>query len=134
MGTSKLMILVPLFDLRSPERTRDKRCRDFRSAALVPGSFANEVCATFARLFAYMGMLAVLGILTIHGWDQLQDMLADEAAAKPGWTTADRSYPAFAVSRQDSHEKSASYMILRHPEGGRKIFCAGPRPAACWMA
>jgi hypothetical protein len=81
-----------------------------------------------------MGMLAVLGILTIHGWDQLQDMLADEAAAKPGWTTADRSYPAFAVSRQDSHEKSASYMILRHPEGGRKIFCAGPRPAACWMA
>jgi hypothetical protein len=83
-------------------------------------SFSNEVCATFARLFAYMGMLALLGILTIHGWDQLQDVLADEAAAKPGWTTADRSYPAFAVSRQDSHEKSASYIILRHPEGGRK--------------
>jgi hypothetical protein len=97
------MILVPLFDLKSPERTRGTRCRDFRSTALVPSSFANEVCATFARLFTYMGMLALLGILTIHGWDQFQDMLADEAAAKTGWTTADRSYPAFAVSRLDSH-------------------------------
>ena len=35
-------------------------------------SFADEVCATLARLFAYMGALALLGILGIHGWDQLQ--------------------------------------------------------------
>jgi len=83
-------------------------------------SFTDEVSATFARLFAYMGTLALLGILAIHGWDQLQLVLADVPAAKPGWSTADRSYPAFAVSRQDSHEKTASYIILRHPEGGRK--------------
>jgi hypothetical protein len=83
-------------------------------------SFTDEVCATFARLFAYMGTLALLGILAIRGWDQLQVMLADEPAPKPGWSTADHSYPAFAVSQQDSHEKSAAYSILRHPLGGRK--------------
>jgi hypothetical protein len=83
-------------------------------------SFADEVCATFARLLAYMGTLALLGILAIHGWDQLQDALAGKPMAKPGWSVADRSYPAFAVSQQDLHEKTASYTILRHPEGGRK--------------
>ena len=119
MGTSKLMILVPLFDLKSLGRTRGKQRRDFRSAALVLTSFSDEVCATVARLFAYMGTLALLGILAVHGWDQLQDVLADEPPAKPGWSLADRSYPAFAIS-QDSHDKSGSYTILRHPEGGRK--------------
>ena len=83
-------------------------------------SFTDEVCATVARLFAYMGALALLGILGLHGWDQLPDLVADEAADKPRWGVADRSYPAFAVSKQDSHEKSASYTILRHPAGGRR--------------
>ena len=83
-------------------------------------SFADEVCVTFARLFTYMGTLALLGILTIHGWDQLQLMLADESAARPAWSVADRSFPAFAIGATDSREKSASYTILRHPQGGRK--------------
>jgi hypothetical protein len=83
-------------------------------------NFTDEVCATFARLFAYMGTLALLGILSLHGWDQLQDVLADEPAAKPTWSTADRSHPAFAVSQQNSHEKTVSYTIRRHPLGGRK--------------
>jgi hypothetical protein len=51
---------------------------------------------------------------------QLQVILADEPAPKPGWSAADRSYPAFAVGKQDSRDKSSSYTILRHPEGGRK--------------
>ena len=83
-------------------------------------SFADESCATFARLFAYMGTLALLGILAIHGWDQLELVLADAPAAKPDWAVADRSYPAFAVVSADSREKPASYVIVRHPEGGRK--------------
>ena len=97
-------------------------------------SFADEVCATFARLFAYMGTLALLGILAIHGWDQMQDALAGEPTAKPGWSVADRSHPAFAVSQQDSHEKSASYTILRHPEGGRKDILRWTGPTAAVMA
>jgi hypothetical protein len=120
MGTSKLMILVPLFDLKSVGRTRGKQYRDFRSAALALTSFTDEVCATIARLFAYMGTLALLGILTVHGWDQLQLILAEEPAARPGWSPSDRSHPTFATGIADSHQKPATYIILRHPEGGRK--------------
>ena len=97
-------------------------------------SFADEACFTFARLFAYMGTLALLGILTIHGWDQLQFILAEEPAAKPGWSAADRSHPAFAAGLSDSHEKSTAYTILRHPGGGRKDILrwagSGDRPMA----
>src|SRR5438105_2398889 len=34
-GTSNYMILVPLFDLKFPERTCGRRCRNFKSAALA---------------------------------------------------------------------------------------------------
>jgi hypothetical protein len=83
-------------------------------------SFVDEVCTTFARPFAYMGTLALLGILTIHGWDRLQLVLADVPAAKPGWSPVGRSYPAFALAVANSREKPVSYTIFRHPEGGRK--------------
>jgi hypothetical protein len=83
-------------------------------------SFADEVCATVARLFAYVGTLALLAILCIHAWDQLQTIGPDAPAEKADWSVADRSYPAFAVSQLDPTEKSVTYTILRHPEGGRK--------------
>ncbi len=83
-------------------------------------SFADEVCATVARLFAYVGTLALLAILGIHAWDQLQAIETGAPADKAGWSVADRSYPAFAVSQLDPSEKSVTYTILRHPEGGRK--------------
>jgi hypothetical protein len=82
-------------------------------------SFADEVCATVARLFAYVGTLALLAILGIHGWDQLA-VETDAPADKAGWSVADRSYPAFALSQLDPAEKSVTYIILRHPEGGRR--------------
>jgi hypothetical protein len=83
-------------------------------------SFADEVCATVARLFAYMGTLALMTILAIHGWDRLRITMAEEPAPKADWAVADRSHPAFALSQPDPSEKSASYTILRHPSGGRK--------------
>ena len=83
-------------------------------------SFADEVCGTLARLIAYVGTLALLAILGIHFWQQLPDADATEPSAVPGWTVADRTHPAFAVSQFDSLEKTETYQILRHPEGGRK--------------
>jgi hypothetical protein len=83
-------------------------------------SFADECCATLARLFAYMGTLALIVIVGVHQWDQLQTGEAAEPAAKAGWSVASRSHPAFAVSQSDLPEKTATYEILRHPEGGRK--------------
>jgi hypothetical protein len=47
-------------------------------------SFADECCATLARLLAYVGTLALLAILGIHLWDQLPALETAEPAASPG--------------------------------------------------
>ena len=88
-------------------------------------SFADEVCATLARLFVYVGVLALFGILGIHALDNALDQLRINVAADapPTWSTTDRSYPAFALSPPDVSDKSEkpdTYAILRHPMGGRK--------------
>lgn len=87
---------------------------------LALAAFADEVVGTLARLFAYVGALALFAILALAALNQLPDMRDDEPARRPGWSVADRSHPAFAVSRPDSSEKTVSYTILRHPEGGRR--------------
>jgi len=87
---------------------------------LALAAFADEVVGTLARLIAYVGALALFAILALAALDQLPDWRDDDPADKPGWSTADRSHPAFAVSRLDSSDKTASYAILRHPEGGRR--------------
>ena len=97
-------------------------------------SFADECCGTLARLIAYVGTLALLAIVGIHLWDQLPAGEAIEPSARAGWSQALRSYPAFAVSQFDSSEKTETYQILRHPEGGRKDVlrwtAQGDRPVA----
>ncbi len=81
-------------------------------------SFADEVCATVARIFLYVGTLALFGILCVHVWNKHHDIPL--AAAKAEWSVADRSRPAFSVSQADQGDRSETYVILRHPEGGRK--------------
>lgn len=100
-------------------------------------SFADEFCATLARLFVYVGVLALVGILGIHAWDNLQIDIAADAPPPAGWSVADRSYPAFALSPPDAadkYEKPDTYVILRHSGGGRKDILkwsgAGEKPAA----
>jgi hypothetical protein len=96
-------------------------------------SFADECCGTLARLVAYVGTLALLAILGIHFWDLLPSGETAEAP-KADWSPASRSYPAFAVSQFDLSEKTETYEIFRHPEGGRKdVFrwaVAGQKPVA----
>jgi hypothetical protein len=105
-------------------------------------SFTDEVCATVARVFAYVGTLALFGILGVHFWTQYDAMKAIGPATRPGrsmgrtagWHVSDRSHPAFAVSQVDHPDISATYTILRHPEGGRKDILrwadAGAKPVA----
>ena len=83
-------------------------------------SFADECCGMLARLIAYVGALALLAIVGIHLWDQLAVAEAAEPAAQADWGVASRAYPAFAVSQFDLPEKTKTYEIFRHPEGGRK--------------
>jgi hypothetical protein len=97
-------------------------------------SFADECCATLARLIAYVGALALFGIVGLHAWDELQFDTLSEPADQPGFVAALRSRPAFAVSSLDPPEKSVAYDIFRHPTGGRKdVFhwgAPGEKPAA----
>jgi hypothetical protein len=83
-------------------------------------SFADECYGMLAHLVAYVGVLALLAMVCIHLWDELPAGEAVEPSAKTGWSRASRSHPAFAVSQFDSSEKTETYEILRHPEGGRK--------------
>src|SRR5579863_7529727 len=83
-------------------------------------SFVDECCATLARLIAYVGALALFGILGAHLWDQFRLDEAAEPASQAGFAPASHSRPAFAVGSFDPYEKSDTYDIFRHPEGGRK--------------
>jgi hypothetical protein len=91
---------------------------------------ADEVCATLARLFAYVMTLALLAIGGAALWEQLPDASAmdpsardasfKDASFKGAWSLADRSSRAFAVSQFDPHDKTEAYEIFRHPQGGRR--------------
>jgi hypothetical protein len=83
-------------------------------------NFADECSAVVARLLAYVGTLALIAVLGVHLWDQLPAGETNEPAPKSAWSVASRSHPAFAVSQFDLPEKSETYEIFRHPEGGRK--------------
>jgi hypothetical protein len=63
--------------------------------------------------------LVLFAIGGIYLWDQLPDATAMEPVAK-SWTQAGRSAPAFAVSQADTRDKTETYEVLRHPQGGRK--------------
>jgi hypothetical protein len=73
---------------------------------------ADEVRGTLASLVAYVGTLALLGILGVHLRDQLPDAAAIEPAAKTVSSLASRSSPAFAL-----RDKTEGYEIFGHPSG-----------------
>ena len=83
-------------------------------------SFADECRGMLVHLAVYVGVLALLVIIGAHLSGELPDSAGLEPAAKPGWSLATRSYPAFAVSQFDLYGKTETYEIFRHPEGGRK--------------
>ena len=99
----------------------------------VLSSAADEVCGTLARVIAYVLALVFVGLIGLSIWDQLPHLEASEPA-KADWMMASRSHRAYAVGRRDSDEKSVTYEIVRHPQGGRKDrfrwTSAGDGPAA----
>jgi hypothetical protein len=79
--------------------------------------FADEVCGTLARLIAYAMTLALFGIGGMALWGQLPDAAAIDPSTKAVWSLAERSSRAFTVS---PHDKTETYEIFRHPQGGRR--------------
>src|SRR3954468_17281567 len=81
--------------------------------------FAEECNGLLARLLGYMGALALITMIVVSLWDDLQ-LAARASPGKSGWSIAAHAYPAFAVSQSDSFGKTEVYEILQHPEAGRK--------------
>jgi hypothetical protein len=112
------------------------RATPYHPAGIHPAltSFADECYGILAHLLAYVGFLALLAIVCIHLWDELPAGESVEPPATAGWSQTSRSHPAFAVSQFDSSEKTETYEIFRHPEGGRKdVFrwaAQGQKPVA----
>jgi hypothetical protein len=86
--------------LRAPARLMqsflaDQPANPLRSGKIHPAlmSFADELCAAVARLFAYVGVLALFGILGLQGLGRLQQEFAAEPAPEAGWSLADHSFP-----------------------------------------
>src|SRR6202051_3943165 len=93
-------------DPRTPFGARPCPGRVMRSFRTTPSyntpihpaltSFADECCATLARLFAYVGTLALIAIVGVHHWDQLQMREAAQPYAQAGRGVALGSYPAIS--------------------------------------
>ncbi len=87
-------------------------------------SFADECAGMLARLVAYVGALALLAMAGLYLLNDVPDAATTEPVAKATlkatWSLASRSHPAFAVKSFDLSEKTETYEIYRHPEGGRK--------------
>jgi hypothetical protein len=81
--------------------------------------FADEFSATCVRIFAYIGALALLVVVTV----KLFGSPAVEAAIEPArsaWTNVERPYRAFALAVPEFGDPEPDYAIRRHPDGGRK--------------
>ncbi|MGP9812997.1 hypothetical protein ACTZWT_15940 [Rhodopseudomonas sp. NSM] len=111
--------------MRSNPALRAARSQDRIHPALR--SFADECRETMMRLLAYVGALALIGLIIFTAANPLTDAAISAATTtanalrdRPGWSVATHSHPAFAVSQIDLPGAVASTEILRHPDGGRK--------------
>jgi hypothetical protein len=84
---------------------------------------ADECRAVAVRVMAYVSGLAVLAMIAADLFAAAPATLhagTPGVAVAPGWVEASRPHPAFAVSKLDLTDKTETYTILRHPEGGRR--------------
>jgi hypothetical protein len=90
--------------------------------AMLSG-FADEIRATAMRILAYLCGVAVLALIATDIGSRLNDDIDLSPRAplrQQPWHPIERPNPAFAVRSADLSEKTATYEILRHAEGGRK--------------
>lgn len=83
-------------------------------------SFADECNAVAVRILAYVSGLAVLAVLVVDLLSAAPVAATTGTPALPGWVPASRPHPAFAISKLNLSERTDTYEILRHPEGGRR--------------
>jgi hypothetical protein len=87
-------------------------------------SFRTDIRAITVRLMAY---LSGVGLLAIIAANLLQPESVDAAVEQvrpKSWIPATRPHPAFSLAAPELADKTISYDIFRHPEGGRKDIMA----------
>jgi hypothetical protein len=86
-------------------------------------SLADEFRATTMRVMAYLCGVAVLALVATDiasRWNDDIDLSPRPALRQSAWHAIERPIPAFAAALPDLGDKTATYEILRHAEGGRK--------------
>src|SRR5436190_8174585 len=77
--------------------------------------FRDELSATAVRIFAYIGIVAVI-VITGFTFFRMPDV---QAAIEPtAWTAVERPFRAFAVSVPEFDQAEPDYAIQRHAVGG----------------
>jgi len=92
-------------------------------AALHSASYSvpQDIRATFVRLLAYMGCLAILAVAAARFFEMPSSIAAIEATPRPAWITIERPYPAFELRMPELAASAFNYAILRRPgDGARK--------------
>ncbi len=97
---------------------------------LALANVADEVVGTLARLFAYVGTLALLAMLSLAALDQLLRLGDDEAAPGPAWASSDGCSPRSFTDEINYSYKTMAYIISQYPDGGD----AEPERHACHRA
>jgi hypothetical protein len=82
-------------------------------------AFCNEVSATFARLLAYIGGVAVIAAVAAKLFGVPGVEAAVEPTARPQWHPIERPHRAFILLLPEfPNEPEPSYAIHRHVSGG----------------
>jgi hypothetical protein len=91
--------------------------------------FADELSATAARTFAYLGGLAVIAVTVLRIFGP-PDEEAEPEPPRSDWVEVARPFRAFALTVPDFAQPEPDYAIRRHADGGRKDIMTWGDPSA----
>lgn len=81
-------------------------------------SWRDELPATFVRMLAYVGGIAVLSIAAGQVFQSPPVMSPITPIHHSEWIEVERPFPAFALSIPEAADVPSSYAIRRHADGG----------------
>lgn len=86
--------------------------------------FRNDIKAISVRLMAYLSGAGLLAIIASNLLNPPTIEAAVEEVRPKAWIPATRPHAAFSLNAPELADKTATYDIFRHPEGGRKDIMA----------
>jgi hypothetical protein len=81
-------------------------------------SWREDLPATFVRMLAYMGAIAVLSIVAARFFQSPPEMQAITPAHQSEWVEIERPYPAFDLVIPEAADVPSRYALWRNTAGG----------------